>query len=67
MKYKDAERLREIIEKAIEDHVITHEEYDHIINMAREDGHIDPHEQALLTELQMMLQDGSVKFRKSAK
>jgi len=67
MKIDDAARLREIIEKAIEDHVITHEEYDQIINMATEDGHIDPHEQALLAELQRMLQDGSVKFRKAAK
>lgn len=67
MNYDDVARLREIIEKAIEDHIITHEEYDQIINMATENGHIDPHEQALLSELQKMLQDGSVKFRKAVK
>jgi tellurite resistance protein len=65
MKFKNPARLREIIEKAIEDHVITHQEYDMIIHIATEDGHIDQHEQALLTELQKMLQDGSVKFRKA--
>ncbi|MFZ5430864.1 MAG: hypothetical protein ACOZDD_11575 [Bacteroidota bacterium] len=62
--YENVSRLREIIEKAIEDHVITHEEYDYIISAATEDGIIDAHEQALLSELQDMLQDGSVKFRK---
>ena len=36
-----------------------------IIHIATEDGHIDQHEQALLSELQKMLQDGSVKFRKA--
>lgn len=64
MKFDNPARLREMIEKAIEDHVITHQEYDKIISIATEDGHIDPHEQALLSELQKMLQDGSVKFRK---
>jgi isocitrate/isopropylmalate dehydrogenase len=65
MSYGTASHLREMIEKAIEDHVITREEYDKIINIATEDGKIDRHEQALLAELQNMLQDGSVKFRKS--
>lgn len=64
MKFDNSFRLREVIEKAIEDHVITHQEYDMIIHAATSDGHIDPHEQALLSELQKMLQDGSVKFRK---
>ena len=55
-------RLKEMIEKAIEDHVITREEYDMIINIAAEDGHIDQHEQALLSELQQMIEDKVVKF-----
>jgi len=57
-------RLREMIEKAIEDHVITHEEYDKIINIATEDGIIDRHERALLSELQQMIEDKMVKFAK---
>jgi MFS superfamily sulfate permease-like transporter len=64
MKFENPIRLREMIEKAIEDHVITHQEYDKIIHIATEDGHIDNHEMALLSELQKMLQDGSVRFRK---
>ena len=55
-------RLKEMIEKAIEDHKITRDEYDQIINIATEDGHIDPDEQALLRELQQMIEDKMVRF-----
>lgn len=55
-------RLREMIEKAIEDHVITRDEYDKIIHIATEDGVIDRHEKALLRELQQMIEDKMVKF-----
>ncbi len=55
-------RLREMIEKAIEDHKITRDEYDKIINIASEDGIIDRHEHALLSELQQMIEDRAVKF-----
>lgn len=55
-------RLREMIEKAIEDHKITRDEYDKIINIATEDGVIDRHEQALLSELQQMIENKEVKF-----
>lgn len=55
-------KLKEMIEKAIEDHVITREEYDKIIHIATEDGVIDRHEQALLSELQQMIEDKAVKF-----
>lgn len=56
-------RLKERIEKAIEDEVITREEYDEIIHIATEDGIIDKHEQALLRELQQMIEDKIVKFK----
>ena len=59
---KDAERLREAIEKAIEDHKITHFELDKIHSIAAEDGHIDRHEQALLDQLHQMIEDKSVKL-----
>jgi len=58
---KNAQILREKIEKAIEDHKITVLEYDMIINQATEDGHIDPQEQSLLDLLHNMIEDGSVK------
>ncbi len=62
---ESANRLREKIKQAIEDHIITREEYDEIIHIATEDGHIDPQEQALLSELQNMIEDKSVRFAKS--
>lgn len=61
---ESANRLRIMIEKAIEDHKITREEYEQIIDIATEDGHIDAQEKALLAELQDMIQSKSVKFVK---
>jgi len=57
-----ARDLRKIIEKAIEDHMITKAEYDLIIHQATEDGHIDRQEQALLKELQDMISDKTIKI-----
>ncbi len=61
---ESGERLRLMINKAIEDHIITPEEYDEIIHIATEDGYIDPQERALLAELQDMLENKVVKFAK---
>lgn len=61
---ESSERLRKKILKAIEDHIITRDEYDEIIMIATEDNIIDPQEQALLSELQNMIEDGSVRFAK---
>ena len=55
-------RLREMIEKAIEDHKITREEYDKIIQIANKDGNMNRNEQALLSELKQMIEDKMVKF-----
>ena len=63
MRYSEsAGRLRTMIEKAIDDHKITRAEMDTILNIASEDGHIDPHEQALLNQLQEMIENRTVKF-----
>ena len=63
MKYSEsAERLGKMIEKAIDDQKITRAEMDSILNIVTEDGHIDPHEQALLNQLQEMIENRSVKF-----
>ncbi len=59
---ESGERLRKVIIKAIEDHIITPDEYDEIINISLEDGHIDHQEQALLKELQQMIENNEVKF-----
>lgn len=59
---ESALRLRKMIEKAIDDQKITRDEMDTIIGIVAEDGQIDPHEQALLNQLQGMIEDKSVKF-----
>jgi tellurite resistance protein len=59
---ESAQKLRIMIEKAIDDHRITREEMDAIINIVSEDGHIDPHEQALLNQLQEMIENKTVRF-----
>ena len=58
----EANKLRKIIEKAIEDHKISKAEYDKIIHQVTDDGHIDQHEKALLRELQNMIADKTVRL-----
>jgi len=63
MKLSDsAATLRKLIDKAIEDHKLTRSEYDMIINQASKDSYIDPHERALLNQLQEMIEDKSIKL-----
>ncbi len=57
-------RLRQLIEKVIKDHIITHKEYESIIQLATEDGHIDPHEKVLLSTLQDMIESKMVRWSK---
>jgi tellurite resistance protein len=59
---ESAHKLKEMIARAIEDQKITREEFDMIIHLATEDGHIDPQEKALLQELQDMIDSKLVRF-----
>ena len=59
---KSANRLKELIEKAIEDNRITRNEYDRIIAQATADGIIDSEEQALLSQLQDLIENKTVKL-----
>jgi|WetSurMetagenome_2_1015567.scaffolds.fasta_scaffold45182_2 hypothetical protein len=54
--------LREIIEKAMVDHQISKSEYELIIQLATADGIIDNQKRALLSELQGMIEDKTVKL-----
>lgn len=56
-----AEKLKKMIQKAIEDHRITNAEYEDILMLANEDGIIDPRERALLATLQEMIAEKTVK------
>lgn len=59
---ESAKKLRIIIEKAIEDNKLTRSEYDMIIHQATKDGIIDSEEQALLSQLQDLIENKSVKL-----
>lgn len=58
---ESAGRLKTMIEKAIDDHQITRLEMDNIMAIATEDGFIDSQEQALLDQLQEMIEHKVVK------
>ena len=58
---KSGLELREVIEKAIKDNVIASSEYEEIMRMVSEDGMVDDHEQRLLSQLQGMLENGTLK------
>lgn len=56
-----ADRLKAMIDKAIEDHQITTTEYEKILMLANADMKIDPQERQLLAQLQDLLTSGAVK------
>lgn len=58
---KEAMKLKEMIEKAIEDQEVTTTEYEKILALAHADMVIDPQEKQLLAELQEMIASGIVK------
>jgi tellurite resistance protein len=59
---ESGERLRKMIIKAIDDAEITRDEYDQIMEIAWEDGHLDNQEKALLGELQNLVEEKMVKI-----
>lgn len=58
---QSASKLVKMIEKAIEDGELSNKEYDLILGQADADGVIDPQERNLLTQLQELLTNGTVK------
>jgi hypothetical protein len=61
---KTGQKLDHLIKKAIEDSVITMDEYEEIMFVASEDSHIDLHEKALLKELNALIANKSVTIKK---
>ena len=57
----ESEKLRILINQAIEDGIVTMKEYNQILSQAAADGYEDPEEKALLANLQEMIADGTVK------
>ncbi len=58
---ESANRLSEMIKKAMDDGEISSLEYDRIMMVADEDGHIDSQERRLLSELQDMISNGTIR------
>ena len=58
---KSGLELKEVIETAIRDCVITNSEYEEIMKMANKDGIIDDHEQRMLSQLNELLGNGTLK------
>lgn len=58
---RESDKLLELINKAIEDGVVTSKEYQQILSQAAADGQEDPEELALLKNLQEMISNGTVK------
>ncbi|HON79446.1 MAG TPA: hypothetical protein PK544_13220 [Spirochaetota bacterium] len=54
-------QLADMIKHAIDDCQITTTEYEKILMLANEDGHIDSQEQRLLSNLQEMMSNGTIK------
>lgn len=57
----EAAKLKVMIDKAIEDHVVTNTEYEKILALANADMIIDAQEKQLLAQLQEMISNGMVK------
>lgn len=57
----ESSKLLDLINKAIEDGVVTSKEYNAILAQAAADGREDAEERALLANLQAMIADGTVK------
>jgi len=62
---KSGKDLVRVIEKAIEDSVITFPEYEEIMSVASQDSVIDAHEKALLKELNSLIANKTITFGKS--
>jgi hypothetical protein len=54
-------KLSDLIKGAIEDCQVTASEYNEILALAAEDGHIDAQEQQLLKQLNDLIANGTVK------
>ncbi len=62
---KKGQKLADVITKAIEDSVITINEYEEIMSVASEDGILDNQEKALLKELNALIANQTIRFGKS--
>jgi hypothetical protein len=58
---KSGLELKDVIEKAIKDYVITNSEYEEIMKVSAKDAMVDDHEQRLLHQFRALLENGTLK------
>ena len=58
---KSGLELKDVIEKAIKNQVITNTDYEEIMKVAAKDAMVDDHEQRLLHQFRVLLENGTVK------
>jgi hypothetical protein len=58
---KSGHKLEEVIKKAMDDHLITNSEYEETIDLIHADAVIDAHERVLMSELNDLIADKTVK------
>ena len=61
---KAGQKLADVIKRAIKDSVITIAEYEEIMSVASEDGILDNHEKALAKQLNALIANKQITFRK---
>ena len=61
---RSGQDLSKVIYKAIEDSVMTMDEYEEIMSIASQDSHIDKHEKALLKQLNALIAEKVVVLKK---
>ncbi|MCK9445959.1 hypothetical protein M0Q50_03605 [bacterium] len=61
---KNALEMHKLIVEAIDKHQIDRDDYDKIIEIALRDGTIDKHERAMLSQLQDLIGDKTIKIKK---
>ena len=62
---KSGQKLAEVIKKAIDDSSITMADYEEIMSVASQDSVIDNHEKALLKQLNVLMANKTIWFKKS--
>lgn len=60
---KSAQKIRKMIDKAIENGKISRDDYDKIMHLATEDNDIDNQEKVLLTQLNEMIFNKEIKIK----
>ena len=57
-----SQKMRKILDRAIQEHEITRDDYDRFLTIASADGHFDTQERVLLANLNDLIYDRTIKI-----